>query len=83
LELLKDFIYPKRNHHLRAPCNFFKTNNYFYRPVTYEKELIHEEKNKYKQIAMGYGTKISLKTSKADQGVPGPAYKTEYHKSIQ
>lgn len=32
---------------------------------------------------MGYGSKLTFKTSKQDEEVPGPVYKTEYIKSLQ
>eukprot|EP00347_Sterkiella_histriomuscorum_P000718 403374773 len=52
-------------------------------PISYDTDLIKNDKNVYKHVGFGFGNKIQLKTSKADQQVPGPTYKNEYFNSIQ
>ena len=34
-------------------------------------------------MGVGYGHKLTYKTSKEDEDVPGPVYKAEYYNSLQ
>ena len=35
------------------------------------------------KISLGYGSKITYKTDKSDETIPGPIYANEYYKSIK
>eukprot|EP00347_Sterkiella_histriomuscorum_P004703 403359433 len=52
-------------------------------PVSYDTNLIKDEKSPYKKISLGYGQKMTYKTDKSDETNPGPIYQNEYYKSFK